>query len=71
MPRDGAGNASLTPTGFSSQSAPLSQSGQPLGLFTGEPMPKNPLAPSIWDFLDNSRSPRDDGEDWIRLFVRR
>jgi hypothetical protein len=75
MPRDGAGNTSLTPAGFSSQPEPLSQSGQPLGLFTGEPMPKNPLALSIWDFLDNSRSHGDDGEDrfnrWIRPLLRK
>jgi hypothetical protein len=75
MPRDGAGNASLTPAGFSNQPEPVSQSGPPLGLFTGEPMPKNPLAPSIWDFLDKSRSPRDDREDrfnrWIRPLLQK
>jgi hypothetical protein len=73
--RNGAGNPSISPAGFSNQPGPLSQAGRPLGPFTGEPMPNDPLPPSIWDFLDNSRSPRDDREDrfnrWIRPLLQR
>jgi hypothetical protein len=75
MSRNGVGSPGVTPPEFLSQPEPLSQAGQPLGLFTGEPMPKDPLPPSIWDFLDNSRSPAGDGEDrfnrWIRPLLQR
>lgn len=73
--RNVVGNPSVIPAGYSSQPAPLSQARRPLGIFTGEPMSNNPLTPSIWDFLVNSRSPRDDGEDrfnrWIRPLIQK
>ena len=70
-PRDSVGNASPAAAGVPSPSGPLSQSGRPLGIFTGEPMPDYPIALPIWGFPDKSASASDDGEDWVRLLIRR
>jgi hypothetical protein len=69
VPLNGARNVSPTPAGFSSQPAPLSQDGPPLGLFTGQPMSDNPLSPSIWDFIVKPRTPSDDGEDRLSRWI--
>jgi hypothetical protein len=69
VPLNGVGNASPTPAGFSNQPAPIPRDGRPLGLFTGKPMSDNPLSPSIWDFIVKSRTPSDDGEDWLSRWI--
>jgi hypothetical protein len=70
-----AGNASPAAMGIPSSSGPLSQSGRPLGIFTGEPMPDYPVPLPIWAFPDKSAAAGDDGEDslsdLIKLLVRR
>jgi hypothetical protein len=75
MPRDGVGNASPAAASVPSPSGPLSQSGRPLGIFTGEPMPDYPVPLPIWGFPDKSASASDEGEDslnrLIRLLVRK
>lgn len=41
------------------------QTGRPLGIFSGEPMPDYPLPPSIWGLPDNSNASGNNDQNWF------
>jgi hypothetical protein len=67
--RDGVENGIPPPAVVPNQPGPLSQTGRPLGIFSGKPMPDYPLPPSIWG-LDDSRAPGEDDENWYTRWRR-
>lgn len=52
VPGGSDGNGFFSRSGTPNPFAPLSQSGRPLGLVTGEPMPQWPVSQPIWNFPD-------------------
>jgi hypothetical protein len=60
--------ASRTQLGIPNQTS--QQTGRPLGIFTGQPMPNYSVLPPIFGLSDRSAASGDDMDDWIKLLIR-
>jgi hypothetical protein len=68
LPRGDIGRGSSSNSDTSSWLVPPSQSNRPLGLLTGEPMPRWPVQLPIWDFSDRSGDSRELKDPSVPLF---
>jgi hypothetical protein len=46
------------------------QTGRPVGIFTGQPMPNYSVPPPIFGLSARSAASGDDMDDWIKLLIR-